>query len=230
MNKKPQIFVSYSNSNISAEELQSLLKELSQQDRNPPDFVFNDQNIDNVIEYYVDICDSFDIKSISNITANKCIIDPLGNPISDINNIRIDASEVNDWMLNELKKNPTDLYKLSSRKFEELVAEILSRKGYNVELTPATRDGGKDLYVAQKNDLGSFLYLVECKKYAPNQHVGIDVIQRLYGVVSAEDATCGIIATTSYFTKPAKDFQQEHKFRMSLNDFNSIKQWLYDIT
>ncbi len=104
------------------------------------------------------------------------------------------------------------------------------RKGYDVELTPATRDGGKDIYVAHKNDLGSFLYLVECKNYNPTRKVEVDVVRNLYGVVSAENATCGIIATTSYFTKQAQDFQQSVKFRMSLNDFNSIKQWLYDIT
>ena len=118
---------------------------------------------------YIDIYQSFDMKHISNVTTQKCIIDPLGNPISDIGNIRIDVSEVNDWMLNELNKNPTDLYQLSSRRFEELVAELLIRKGYNVELTPATRDGGKDIYAARKDDLGSFLYIVECKNI--NLHI-----------------------------------------------------------
>lgn len=147
--------------------------------------------------------------SKNEINSSKCIIDPLGNPISDINNIRINISEVNDELLKLLINNPDYLYQLSSRRFEELIAEILIRKGYNVELTSVTRDGGKDIYAARQDDLGSFLYLVECKKYAPNHHVGIDVIQRLYGVVSDEKATAGIIVTTSYFTKSAKDFQKK---------------------
>lgn len=179
---------------------------------------------------YIDIYQKFEMEHISNVTTNKCIIDPLGNPISDINNIRIDVSEINDWMLNELNKNPTDLYQLSSRRFEELIAEILMRKGYNVKLTPATRDGGKDIYAARKDDLGSFLHLVECKKYNPSQKVGVRVVRDLYGVVSKEKATAGIIATTSYFTKPAQDFQQELSFQMSLQDFDSIRQWLCDVT
>lgn len=179
---------------------------------------------------YIDIYQSFDMKHISNVTTQKCIIDPLGNPISDIGNIRIDVSEVNDWMLNELNKNPTDLYQLSSRRFEELVAELLIRKGYNVELTPATHDGGKDIYAARKDDLGSFLYIVECKKYKPTHKVGVNVLRDLYGVLSKERATYGVAVTTSYFSKPAQDFQQELQFQMSLQDFDSIKQWLCDVT
>lgn len=182
------------------------------------------------IQYYINLNQVFINEFIPHITINKCILDPLGNPISDINQIKIDTCEVNDELLNLLNSNPDYLYQLSYRKFEEVIAEILIRKGYYVELTPATRDGGKDIYVARKDDLGSFLYLVECKKYAPNHHVGLNIIQRLYGVVTDEKATAGIIVTTSYFTKSAKDFQQRHSFQMSLQDFHSIKKWLYEVT
>lgn len=187
------------------------------------------KHFEETIRHIKAICKKCNIKITSDISVNKCILDPLGNPISDINNIRIDVSEVNDWILNELKKNPTDLYQLSSRRFEELVAEILIRKGYNVDLTPATRDGGKDIYAAQKNDLGSFLYVVECKKYKPTHKVGVNVLRDLYGVLSKERATYGIAVTTSYFSKSAKEFQQELQFQMSLKDFDSIKQWLCDV-
>lgn len=194
------------------------------------DLLSSDNNLYAIITGYFDILINCDIKSVSNVVESNCILDPSGNPISDINNIRIDVSEVNDWMLNELKKNPTDLYQLSSRRFEELIAEILIRKGYNVDLTPATRDGGKDIYVAQKDDLGSFLYIVECKQYKPTHKVGVNVLRDLYGVLSKERATYGIAVTTSYFSKPAQEFQQELQFQMSLQDFNSIKQWLCDVT
>lgn len=191
--------------------------------------LFDDTNINSKIKHYYDIVENFKIESISNITANKCILDSLGNPISDISNIRIDVSEINDCMIKELSKNPTDLYQLSSRRFEELTAEILMRKGYKVELTPATRDGGKDIYAAHKDDLGSFLYLVECKKYDPTHKVGVKVIRDLYGVLSKEKATYGIVVTTSDFTKPAQEFQEDVKFQMSLKNFDSIQKWLCDV-
>lgn len=208
----------------------NFIQEIFKQNSNLLNSILNSTDIEQKFKHYFDIYNSFDIKSISNVTTNKCIVDPLGNPISDIKNIRIDVSEVNDWMLNELNKNPTDLYKLSPRRFEELIAEVLMRKGYNVELTPATRDGGKDIYVAHKDDLGSFLYLVECKHYEPPRKVGVSVIRDLYGVLSKEKATYGIVVTTSDFTKPAQEFQQDIKFQMSLKNFNSIQKWICDVT
>ena len=120
------------------------------------------------------------------------------------------------------------LYEISPRVFEEVVAEIFRRKGYDVTLTPATRDGGKDIYVAEKRSLGSFLYLVECKRYGPENLVGPSLVRSLYGVVEAERATAGILATTSFFTKDAKEFQQTVQFRIALQDYLAIQRWLKD--
>lgn len=225
-----QIFNKHSKYRSYFQKTNHFVKSLYYLDPNNFGILFSKYKSYSSLNHYYDIYKKFNIQSISNITTNKCIIDPIGSPISDISSISIEVSEVNDWLLNELNKNPTDLYKLSSRKFEELIAEIFIRKGYNVELTPATRDGGKDIFVAKKNDLGSFLYIVECKKYKPTHKVGVNVLRDLYGVLSKERATYGIAVTTSYFSKPAKDFQQELQFQMSLKDFDSIKQWLHEVT
>ena len=100
---------------------------------------------------------------------------------------------------------------------------MFEKKGFSVKITPKTRDGGKDIFIA-RNDLCSFLFYVECKKYAPNRPVGIDVIQRLYGVVSAEKATGGIIATTSHFTKSAQNYVREQQLdhQITLQDYDTI--------
>jgi len=93
-------------------------------------------------------------------------------------------------------------------------------------LTPASRDGGKDIYIATKDSLGSFLYLVECKRYAPDRPVGVGFIRQLYGTVQAERATAGILATTSFFTRGAKDFQSKVEFQISLQDYLGIQKWI----
>lgn len=165
------------NDQITQQDIQIAKQILSDQIKNNPSLIPDGE--DDKIQHYLNIYQTFQMESISHVTSNKCIVDPLGNPISDIKNIRIDVSEINDWMLNELNKNPTDLYQLSSRRFEELVAELLMRKGYNVELTPATRDGGKDIYAARKDDLGSFLYIVECKKYKPTHKIGVNILRSM---------------------------------------------------
>lgn len=169
--------------------------------------------------YYVD-----DI----NIFYKPCIIDSSGRPIDKTNtSIKIIVSDVNDQLLYELSQNPKLLYNLSPYNFERVIARMFEKKGFTVKITPQTRDGGKDIFIA-KSDLCSFLFYVECKKYAPNKPVGIDVIQRLYGVISAEKANGGFIATTSYFTKPAKDYIQEHQLehQLTLQDYNTISDIL----
>ena len=138
----------------------------------------------------------------------------------------VQVAGVNDELLRILQADPEILRKVSPRKFEEIVAELLSRQGYKVELTPATRDGGFDMYAAKADGLGQFLYLVECKQYTPPSKVGVQVIRSLYGTVQQTKATAGIIATTSFFTNSAEQFQSEIKHQISLRDFLEIKKWL----
>ena len=120
------------------------------------------------------------------------------------------------------------MYQLSPRQYEEVVAELLSRRGYSVELTPMSRDGGCDIYAAKKDSVGSFLYLVECKRYAPDNRVGVGLVRQLHGVVQQNRATAGILATTSFFTRDAKEFADDVKWQLSLRDYISMTEWLQE--
>lgn len=163
-----------------------------------------------------------------NIIYKPCIVDKYGNKIDEIDShTKIIVTEINDKLLYELAKNPKLLHNLSSYDFERVIAKIFEKQGFSVEITPKTRDGGKDIFIA-KQGLASFLFYVECKKYAPNKPVGIDVIQRLYGVISAEKANGGFIATTSHFTKPAEDYIEEYNLehQLTLQDYNTISDIL----
>src|SRR5687768_8118115 len=115
--------------------------------------------------------------------------------------MRAEVPAVDDRLLELASRNPALLYEVSPRKFEEFVARLMERDGYSVELTPATGDGGKDIYVRTRNEFGSFLYLVECKRYAPDHSVGVEIVRSLYGTLQIERATAGILVTTSAFTK-----------------------------
>ena len=140
--------------------------------------------------------------------------------------IKTDVSRINYQLMKYIAGKPEYMHKLSPFEFEEMIANLFMELGYTVELTQRTRDGGKDIFVAQKNDIGSFLFFVECKKYAPNRPVGIDVVRNLYGVIGMENqrATGGIIATTSRFTKGVKKeiITSRLEHRISLHDYEYI--------
>ena len=140
--------------------------------------------------------------------------------------LRVDLETINGELIRYLARHPEKMYELQPRKFEELIAELLRDMGYQVELTPCTRDGGFDIRAVQKSAVGTALALVECKRFGPNQKAGVQVVRGLYGVVEAEKATTGVIATTSFFTKDAKAFHAQQKHRISLVDFDKLAGFL----
>lgn len=134
--------------------------------------------------------------------------------------------EVSDDVLRWLAEDPRRAHELNPREFERVVAELLTRQGYSVELTRPTRDGGFDIRAASDGALGSFLYLVECKKYAEGNPVGVEVVRSLAGVVHATGATAGILVTTSSFTRDAREFRRTIEHQMSLRQFEELATWL----
>lgn len=160
------------------------------------------------------------------------ILDSSGVPIGPLARVPrplvVAVEETNAELLERLQLNPKEFWTLSPRKFEEIIAELLERMGYKVELTPLSGDGGFDMYAAKKDQVGRFLFLVECKRYVPPHKVGVQIIRSLYGVVQQKNANAGIIATTSFFTKGAMAFEQEREHQMHLSDYLALQQWLKD--
>lgn len=124
-------------------------------------------------------------------------------------------------------RHPELLHSLPPRKFEELIATVFRNNGFDVELTPETRDGGIDIIAVQKNSFGgSTLHLVECKRYLPENKVGIGIVQRMLGVVEQHRATQGLIVTTSSFSREAEACAQSSRYRLGLNGYADLTKWL----
>lgn len=136
------------------------------------------------------------------------------------------SNETWDRIIQGLAQAPQDLFSMNPRRFEELVAELLERDGLQVQLTPRTRDGGRDIVALHQGETGQHMYLVECKRYSPSKPIGVGLVRSLYGVVEQEKATGGILVTTSRFTRKALEFVDPVRYRMSLREFDDIKKWL----
>lgn len=151
---------------------------------------------------------------------------PLTSGSAGFKRVALEISGVNEELLEMLKTWPELMRDVTPRQFEELVAELLERLGYKTELTPASKDGGFDMYAARKDGVATLLYLVECKRYVPPNKVGVEIVRQLHGTVSEKNATGGIVATTSLFTAGAKDFQRKIEYRMELHDYAGIQEWV----
>jgi HJR/Mrr/RecB family endonuclease len=153
---------------------------------------------------------------------NQVIIEELERPsliLADTPEIITDLRFVNKRLLDRIGRKPEAIHHLTPRQFEELVAELYEERGYHVQLTQQTRDGGKDLIIMNRSDIGNFMIYAECKHYAPNRPVGVSVVSDLVGRMSADRATAGMVITSSYFSPDAKVFQSKFEHQMSLIDF-----------
>lgn len=133
---------------------------------------------------------------------------------------------INESLLKKSIENPQIIHSFSPYEFEQMVCELLDKQGYTVKLTKQTRDGGKDIIIIQKSILGEFCIYVECKKYDVSRPISVSLVQELYGTVMVDNATAGIIITTSHFTKDAKEYAEKIKHRMALKDYNDLVQEL----
>jgi len=117
------------------------------------------------------------------------------------------------------------LFDIHPRRFEGLVAELLQSQGYQVELTKQTRDGGYDLMAIYQTDYQEFKMLVECKRYAKQRKVGIDIVRSFCDVINTEQANKGLIVTTSTFTSGVKNRASKKGYLLDLADGRDILDW-----
>jgi restriction system protein len=115
------------------------------------------------------------------------------------------VSLVHSWRKRNLLDSQRDLLticSLSWREFEELVGEAYRRLGYTVkENSGPGPDGGVDLTLRKDGDR----VLVQCKHWK-TMKVGVKTVRELYGVMTAKDASSGIIITSGTFTHEARLF------------------------
>ncbi|MBN8877766.1 MAG: restriction endonuclease [Sphingobacteriales bacterium] len=139
-----------------------------------------------------------------------------------------DSKRIQEIITNVYNKN-TNLLDLGPRQFEELIAELMYRQGFQVELTKQTRDGGYDIVAIYPiKSQAPQKFLVECKRYAEHKKVGVNIVRSFKEVVLSEGANRGIIVTTSYFTNDAKIKIGKTPFLLDYRDKNNIMEWVRD--
>lgn len=130
-------------------------------------------------------------------------------------------------LMEELRRRPALLFGLSSRKFEEVIAEIFESFGADVSLTPNGQDRGRDIFAVFNTPVGNILTLVQCKRYAPDRKVGRPILTEfLYTIRDQDRASLGLIATTSAFSREAEILASENQWQLKLADFEHISKWL----
>lgn len=93
-------------------------------------------------------------------------------------------------------KQPSELYKLEWRDLERMIAEVFDGIGFKVELTPGSKDGGKDIILSCKVEGKDKSYIVEIKHWRSGVKVGQDAIKSFLNVIVNEDRNSGLYLST----------------------------------
>lgn len=134
-------------------------------------------------------------------------------------------NEIDVKLYQTIISNPDLLRTLNWRTFEKLLANILEKFEYEIELLKGTKDGGVDI-IAIKNDtpFGANRYLVQAKRW--KNKVGVEPVRSLIWAHNEYRATKSCLATTSTFTKGAWELAGQNRWQVVLKDYEKILEWI----
>ena len=104
---------------------------------------------------------------------------------------------------------PVNYAEMTGIDFEQHVKQLLESKGWVVETTPLTRDGGIDLIARRSDDVGAEVTLyIQCKNYS--SAIGVDKARNLNGVLPKQlPGIRGVLVCPAGFTADAIVFAKD---------------------
>jgi HJR/Mrr/RecB family endonuclease len=136
-------------------------------------------------------------------------------------------TEIESQLVEYLAKHPELMREMNYDAFEKLVAELLASHGFDVEWTGRNNATAGDV-IAFKTDSETDLtssFIVECKRYAPDRPVGIEVARAIYGAKCDERFSNALLVTTSSFQRGVEQFSVR-RWDFQLKDFKGLVEWL----
>lgn len=132
-------------------------------------------------------------------------------------------------VVNEIERNPRLIYDLSWRQLEEMVAAGWERFGYRVELTPRSRDGGRDV-IATRNAGVKIRIFDQVKSRATHRVVTADEVRSLLGTLLIDQNVSKAFITTSSNFAPGvtvdPGIQRFVPYRLELRAEGALLTWL----
>lgn len=127
-----------------------------------------------------------------------------------------------EGLIDGMKIDPRAAYTMESDEFEDVVASIFERNGFNVQVTQRSHDGGKDIIATY--DMGGIpcVLYIECKKYDKKRPVGVKIVREVFGTLTSDRVNKAIIVSTSSFSREAREFAGNQNSMIGLLDLNDL--------
>lgn len=122
-------------------------------------------------------------------------------------------------LIEAVAKNPDALNEIEWRDLERMLAEAFAGLGFSVELTPESKDGGRDLELRYQGSGQEKTVFVELKHWRSGKRVGRQPVSEFLHVIATERPSSGLFLSTSGFSKST--FECYTEFDRSLVGFGT---------
>ena len=140
----------------------------------------------------------------------------------DDSEFRMLLNWVTDRLARLIARNPIQLWTLEWRDLERMLATVFEGLGFEVELTPPAKDGGKDIILSCYVHGQAMSYIVEIKHWRSSR-VGSTIAQEFLNVIIRENHDAGLLLASSGFSENCKESLVEiEKQRLRLGDEEKI--------
>lgn len=145
--------------------------------------------------------------------------------IRDLSESLITLAPIDADVLKLIYNDPDLLRTLDWRTFEKLLAELLGRLGFEIELQRGTKDGGIDIFALRRDGaLGPHKYIIQAKRWS--RRVGVSPVRELLFLQDQFRVSKACLATTASFTRGAWQLAGEYRWKLELRDLEGIKDWV----
>ena len=139
---------------------------------------------------------------------------------------------ISQSVFDAIANDPDVLLDLSKRDFERLMAEIFARRGFDVDLYRASKDGGIDFLAVNTDQRDPLIYAVQCKH--PDRPKGdakastmpVATVREIYGVAKASDLHGAIALTSASYSPAAKKFSDLKPDEIQVSGRDEILEWV----
>lgn len=114
-------------------------------------------------------------------------------------NVHLIIQECSRVLAKRIAACPEEFMDIEWRDLERIIATVFSDFGYDVDLTPSSKDGGKDVIVWYHGES----YIIEIKHWNKGKRVGKSYIRDFLNIVIRENRRLGLYLSSSGYTANA---------------------------
>lgn len=136
------------------------------------------------------------------------------------------GSFIDQRFIDYLSANFEKIDEINWRKFEALTAEFFIRNGYRVDIGSGRNDGGIDIRAWSAGSLINEppAILIQCKRQ--KEKVGKVIVKSLWADVVDENATSGLIVTSSSLLPGADAVRRARSYPIDVADRSTVRSWI----